>query len=239
LSDPSASAPRVLIIPAFNEAGQLGDVLDAVAAALSGFEIVVIDDGSSDDTAEIARRHDATVLRHPFNLGYGAAVQTGYKYALRRGATLLVQMDADGQHDPDDVARLALPVERGELDLAIGSRFLTPTGYRMSVARSLGRRFFGALARGFGLDITDPTSGLQAMNRRVLALYTSDFFPTDYPDVDVVVMAHRHGLRVGERSVTMREGVRASTLHAGLSPFYYVYRTLLAVWAASSRERSG
>ena len=77
------------------------------------------------------------------------------------------------------------------------------------------------------------------MNRRVLSLYASDFFPTDYPDVDVVVMAHRHGLRVGERSVKMTEGERASTLHAGLSPFYYVYRTLLAMWAATSRQRSG
>jgi hypothetical protein len=224
-------------LPAYNEAERLPAVLAAVARAAPGAEIAVVDDGSADGTGDAAARCGASVLRHPFNLGYGAALQTGYKWALRAGATLLVQMDADGQHDPADLAALAAPVEAGELDLVIGSRFLGAGDYRMSRAQRLGRDFFRALLRAFGLRVTDPTSGFQAMNRAVLALYASDMFPSDYPDVDVLLCAHRDGLRVGERPVRMRTSPRASTLHAGLAPIYYVYKMLLSVWAASSTDR--
>ncbi len=235
-------APRVLILPAFDEAERIHAVLGAVARAQTGCEIVVIDDGSRDDTAAAARSHGATVLRHPFNLGYGAALQTGYKYALARGAALLVQMDADGQHDPGEIRALIAPIEAGEFDLVVGSRFLAPSGYQMGAIRSLGRRLFTALARLAGLRVSDPTSGFQAMNRRVLEVYARDFFPADYPDVDVLLAAYRHGLRVGERPVQMTEGTRRSTLHGGLRSFYYVYKMLLSTWTAArvpSRRGSG
>jgi glycosyltransferase involved in cell wall biosynthesis len=228
---------KTIVIPAYQEEARLPALLAALAAAAPGFRVVVIDDGSRDGTAEAARRAGATVLRHPFNLGYGAALQTGYKWALRAGAALLVQMDADGQHDPADVAALAAPIEAGELDLAIGSRFLGAGDYRMSRLQRLGRDFFRALLAAFGLRVTDPTSGFQAMNSAVLALYASDMFPSDFPDVDVLLCAHRHGLRVGERPVRMHASPRASTLHAGLAPVYYVYKMLLSVWAASSTDR--
>lgn len=228
---------KALVIPAFDEERRLPAVLAGVAAAAPDFVVVVVDDGSRDGTARVAREAGARVLRHPFNLGYGAALQTGYKYAIRAGASLLVQMDADGQHDPRDVPALAEPVERGEFDLAVGSRFLGPGGYEMGAARSAGRSFFRAVLRAFGLRVTDPTSGFQAMNRAVLDLYASDMFPSDYPDVDVLLCAHRHGLRVGERPVTMAPSPRASTLHSGLAPIYYVYKVMLSVWAASSTQR--
>jgi len=228
---------KTLVIPAFQEEARLPALLARLAVSARDFEFVVVDDGSRDATAEVARRAGARVLRHPFNLGYGAALQTGYKWALRSGATLLVQMDADGQHDPDDVAALAGPVAAGELDLVIGSRFLGLGDYRMGALQRLGRNFFRTLVSAFGLRITDPTSGFQAMNRAVLELYASDMFPSDFPDVDVLLCAHRHGLRVGERAVRMRMGTRASTLHAGLAPIYYVYKMLLSVWAASSAGR--
>ena len=227
-----SEAPRVLILPAFDEAERLAGVLDAVAGAQTGCEVVVIDDGSRDETASVARSFGATVLRHPFNLGYGAALQTGYKYALARGAVLLVQMDADGQHDPREIRTLVGPIESGECDLVVGSRFLAPNAYRMGAVRSLGRRLFAALARFAGLRVSDPTSGFQAMNRRVLEVYARDFFPADYPDVDVLLAAFRSGLRVGERPVQMAEGTRSSTLHGGLRSFYYVYKMLLSTWSA-------
>jgi len=233
---------KFLVIPAFQEEARLPAVLERLAVAAPDFRVVVVDDGSRDATAAVAKRAGARVLRHPFNLGYGAALQTGYKWALRSGATLLVQMDADGQHDPDDVAGLAAPVAAGELDLVVGSRFLGVGDYRMAGLHRLGRDFFRALLSAFGLRLTDPTSGFQAMNRTVLELYASDMFPSDFPDVDVLLCAHRHGLRVGERAVRMREGTRASTLHAGFAPIYYVYKMLLSVWAASStgpRRREG
>ena len=228
-----SEAARVLILPAFDEAERLAGVLAAVARAQFFGEVVVIDDGSRDGTAGVAREHGARVLRHPFNLGYGAALQTGYKYALASGASLLVQMDADGQHDPAEIRALVAPIEAGEYDLVVGSRFLAPSGYRMGLLRGVGRRLFAAIARLAGLRVSDPTSGFQAMNRRVLEVYARDFFPADYPDVDVLLAAFRHGLRVGERPVRMAPGTRSSTLHGGLRSFYYVYKMLLSTWSAS------
>jgi len=225
---------RAILIPAFNEAPRLSEVLRRVADCSPGFDVIVVDDGSSDATAAVAAGAGARVLRHPFNLGYGAALQTGYKYAWRAGVELLVQLDADGQHDPVDARALLEPVERGELDLVIGSRFLGAGTYRMSALRGVGRALFQRLLRAFGLCVTDPTSGFQAMNRSVLALYTSDAFPSDYPDVDVLLAVHRERLRVGERSVTMTQSVRVSSLHSGWTPIYYVYKMMLSVWAASA-----
>jgi glycosyltransferase involved in cell wall biosynthesis len=225
---------RAILIPAFDEALRLGDVLRRVAEHAPDFDVLVVNDGSSDATAAVAADAGARVLRHCFNLGYGAALQTGYKYAWRAGVELLVQLDADGQHDPADARALVEPVERGELDLVIGSRFLGAGAYRMVALRGVGRVLFQRALRAFGLCITDPTSGFQAMNRSVLALYTGDAFPTDYPDVDVLLAAHREGLRVGELPVTMAQSVRASSLHSGWAPIYYVYKMMLSVWAASA-----
>ena len=234
-SEPGSARRGVLVIPAYNEAPRLPALLAAIAAQELPLEVAVVDDGSRDATADVAARAGATVLRHPFNLGYGAGLQTGYKYALAAGAPWVVQMDADGQHDPRDVKRLLAPVRLGECDLVIGSRFLEPTGYDMDPLRQLGRRFFIALARAFGFRVTDPTSGFQALGRRVLELYASDAFPSDYPDVDVLLTAHRHGLVVREISVRMHAGERPSTLHGGLRSVWYLYKMMLSLWAASSR----
>ncbi len=227
----------MVVIPAFNEAARIGAVLERVRRAMPGYEILVIDDGSRDATGEIASEKGACVLRHLFNLGYGSALQTGYKYALRAGADLVVQMDADGQHDPAEAVALATPIETGELDLAIGSRFLGAGDYAMPAARRAGRVVLQSILRPFGLRITDPTSGFQALSRRVLLLYCEDDFPTDFPDVDVLLVAHRHGLRIGERPVRMAASPRPSLLHAGWAPVYYVYKMSLSLWAAALARR--
>lgn len=234
-SEPRTARRGVLVIPAFNEASRLAALLSAIDAQGLPLEVAVVDDGSADATADVASRAGATVLRHPFNLGYGAGLQTGYKYALASGALWVVQMDADGQHDPRDVKRLLEPIRRGDCDLVIGSRFLEPTRYHMDPLRQLGRRFFIGLARAFGFTITDPTSGFQALGRRVLELYAGDAFPSDYPDVDVLLTAHRHGLVVREISVEMHASARPSTLHGGMRSIWYLYKMMLSLWAASSR----
>jgi hypothetical protein len=222
-------------LPAYNEAARLPAVLRAVAAAVPAAEIVVVDDGSADGTGDVAASHGASVLRHPFNLGYGAALQTLYKYALQSGADLVVQLDADGQHDPAEIPRVAAPVASGECDLAIGSRFVARSDYRMGPVRGLGRRLFSVLGRFAGVTVSDPTSGFQALNRRVVALYCEPFFPPDYPDVDVLVAATRRGIRIREVPVEMRESPRGSTLHGGARDFYYVYKMLLSLWTESRR----
>ena len=227
------SARPAIVIPAYNEAATIADLLAELARVAPAYERVVVDDGSSDRTAALAAAAGARVLRHPYNLGYGAGLQTGYKYALAAGASHVVQMDADGQHLPAEIAALAEPVARGECDVALGSRFLAPSGYEMGAARSLGRDLFRAVARRAGLSVTDPTSGFQALSPRALALYAGDWFPTDYPDVDVLLAAARAGLRVREVPVKMAAGVRASTLHSGWKPFYYVYKMLLSIWAGT------
>jgi len=226
-----AAGEFLVLIPAFNEAQRLPNVLRELGTLKEPHRVVVIDDGSRDKTAERARDLGATVLRLPFNLGYGSALQTGYKYAHAAKASLVVQMDADGQHDPRFIPELIAPIRDGSADLVIGSRFARQTSYRMGWLHSLGRRLFQRVARVAGLHVTDPTSGLQAMNGSVLELYSGDFFPSDYPDVDVLLEAFRRGLRIRECAVEMRPGERPSTLHGGLRSFYYVYRLTLALWA--------
>ena len=235
MSERSGVAPApgksLVLIPAYNEAARLPNVLHELATAAAGHRVVVIDDGSRDGTARVAEDHGATVLRLPFNVGYGAALQTGYKYARACRASLVIQMDADGQHDPSYIPELIAPILVGEADLVVGSRFARASSYRMGRVRTVGRLLFQRIARAAGLHVTDPTSGFQAMNGAVFELYASDFFPSDYPDVDVLLEAFRHGLRIRECPVEMRQETRKSTLHGGLRSFYYVYRLTLALWA--------
>lgn len=229
---------RLILIPAYDEQSRIGAVLKCARTLAPDFEIVIVEDGSGDATSEVAQAAGAQVVRHPFNLGYGAALQTGYKFALRAGCELVVQMDADGQHDPADVNALAAPILANELDLVIGSRFLADDDYPMERLRRVGRALFRGILRAFGLRVTDPTSGYQALSRRVLELYVGDAFPSDFPDVDVLLIAHRNGLRIGERPVRMKTSPRPSLLHSGWAPIYYVYKMLLSLWAASAAPRA-
>ena len=228
------SGSPCIVMPAFNEAARLPELLAELRRTLPDHELVVIDDGSRDATADVAAAAGAVVLRHPFNLGYGAALQTGFKYALEVGAPWVVQMDADGQHLPAEAPALVALLASGACDVAIGSRFLAPSGYEMGAVRSVGRDLIRALGRLAGLDLTDPTSGFQALSRRALALYAGDWFPTDYPDVDVRIVAARAGLAIREVPVQMSAGVRTSTLHSGWKPLYYAYKMLLSLWAVTT-----
>jgi glycosyltransferase involved in cell wall biosynthesis len=222
-------------MPAFNEEARLPALLEELRRALPDHELVVIDDGSSDATGDVAERAGARVLRHPFNLGYGAALQTGFKYALGADAPWVVQMDADGQHLPAQVPALIARIAGGDCDIAIGSRFLAASDYEMGAVRSAGRQLIRALGRYAGVDLTDPTSGFQALNARALALYAGDWFPSDFPDVDVRIVAARAGLRICEVPVRMAVSARTSTLHSGWKPLYYAYKMLLSLWASSGK----
>jgi glycosyltransferase involved in cell wall biosynthesis len=228
----------LVLIPAYNEAPRIGEVLEAARRHAPDFDRLVVDDASRDDTAAVARRAGACVVRHPFNMGYGAALQTGYRWALRHGYPVVVQLDADGQHDPAAVPELASPVLSGELDLVLGSRFHAGSRYRMQPLRRLGSRWFSALVRWItGVEVSDPTSGLQALSPAVLRLYTSDAFPADYPDADMTVLLHRNGFRFGERPVHMLERPDVPSMHGGLGAIYYVYKMTLAIFMNAIRPR--
>jgi glycosyltransferase involved in cell wall biosynthesis len=221
---------RLVIIPAFNEAGAIGAVVSQCLERAPEFDVLVIDDGSSDATAEIAAQCGATVLSHPFNMNYGAALQTGYRYAARHAYAVAVQLDADGQHDPGDAPRLAGPILAGRADVVLGSRFSENSEYDMPLLRRIGSRWFRFLVRAItGLSVSDPTTGLQGLSRRVLMLYSSDVFPIDYPDADMLVLLRRNGFRIEEVPVQMKPRADSRSMHAGLGVLYYVYKMSLSI----------
>jgi glycosyltransferase involved in cell wall biosynthesis len=220
----------LVIIPAFNEQEQIAAVVRQVKEQIPEAEVLVVNDGSRDETSPRAREAGAKVLTHPFNLGYGVALQTGYKYALQNDFYYVLQMDGDGQHDPRFLRVLLGEVEKGKTDVAIGSRFLGVGKYRASLLRRVGMRVFGFIAGLLiGQKITDPTSGYQALGRRAVKFHTRDSFPADYPDADVLVMLHQVGLKIQEVPVGMHANANGRSMHNGLKPLYYIYKILLCI----------
>lgn len=241
VASPPAETPLgrgVCILPAYNEERTIGPVLEGIRTAAPSFDIVVVDDGSRDATREVARARGAVVLRHPFNLGYGAALQTAYKYAATKGYPVLVQLDADGQHDPSFVPALARRILDGHSDAVVGSRFLIGEGYVPPFARRVGMVLFGYIASVVTRRrVTDPTSGYQAMGRVVFEFLQHDVFPADYPDADVLILLYRAGFKVEEQAVAMKPSPTGKSMHSGiLRPMFYVFKMLLSILVTLLRE---
>ncbi len=227
----------LIIIPAYNEEKRIAAVVAGVRAAVPGARIVVINDRSRDGTAAAARRAGAIVISHPFNMGYGVAVQTGYKYALANHYDFLVQLDADGQHDPACIPDLLAPVVTGSTDVAIGSRFLGKS-YNPPLARRVAMALFRRIVfLATGKFLTDTTSGYQAFNRNVIRFFATDIFPVDYPDADMLITLHRAGFRMTEVPVRMFENSEGKSMHGGLKPVYYMYKMLLSIGVTLMRSR--
>jgi glycosyltransferase involved in cell wall biosynthesis len=231
---------QLAIVPAYNESESIGRVVAEIGEHAPGFDVVVIDDGSTDDTAERARAAGADVVRHPFNLGIGGAVQSGYLYASERGYDVAVQVDGDGQHDPrclhDMLAHLA---SHDELDMVTGSRFLADDGdgFRSSAPRRLGIRIFSSvLSRVVGQRVTDPTSGLRMCGRRGIDLFARDY-PHDYPEVEAELLMHAHALRSVELPVRMRERTGGVSSINSTRSISSMIKVLLAVFVGLFRRR--
>jgi glycosyltransferase involved in cell wall biosynthesis len=229
----------VIIIPAYNEASRVASTIAGIRK-FTDADVIVVSDGSTDNTVNEASEAGATVVELPFNLGYGAALQTGFKYALKMGYRFAVQMDADGQHDPSAIQSLIEPVIKGEVDVTIGSRFLRRGDYKAPFLRRIGMSFFAFIASIFtGKRVTDPTSGFQALNSKVMKFYASDAYPVDYPDADVIIMLHRRGIRLSEIPVAMKRSVGKVSMHSGLKPFYYTFKMLLSILVTLLRRGEG
>ena len=224
-------------MPAYNEAANVGRVVDELRAFDPAMVVVVVDDGSGDDTAAVARAHGARVVRLPFNLGIGGAVQTGFRYAFEQGFDIAVRLDGDGQHDPSQLDVVLAPVLAGEADIAVGSRFAgAREGYRSSRSRRLGIRLLAwVVSRIVGRRVTDTTSGFQALNRKAIALFARDY-PHDYPEVEATVMVSRHRLRAVEVPVAMRERSAGRSSITALRSVYYMVKVLLAIFVGLFRR---
>jgi glycosyltransferase involved in cell wall biosynthesis len=230
---------RVAIVPALNEAENIGRVIDELRAFDPGLEIVVVDDGSLDGTDHAAATKGARVLRLPFNLGIGGAVQTGFRFAFENDFDVAVRVDGDGQHDPAQLDRVLAPVLNGEADIVVGSRFAAmggANGYRSSRTRRLGIRLLAwVVSRIVGQRVTDTTSGFQALNREGIALFARDY-PHDYPEVEATVMVFRHRLRLVEVPVEMRERGGGRSSITALRSIYYMVKVLLAIFVGLFRR---
>jgi glycosyltransferase involved in cell wall biosynthesis len=225
----------LLIIPAFNEAGAIARVLESVRAYFTG-DVLVIDDGSEDDTGALARGAGALVVRHACNLGIGAAVQTGFIYGLTRGYDFVVRQDGDGQHDPAQIPRLLAVLEAGDADIVVGSRFLAREGYQSTLVRRVGIFILGIVSSLVGTRVTDPTSGNWAVNRRALAVLAKQH-PDDYPETEALVMASRAGCRVVEVPVVMYARIAGQSSISTLYSGFYMLKVVLALLVGRLRPR--
>jgi glycosyltransferase involved in cell wall biosynthesis len=226
--------PRVastcVIIPAFNEEEAVGHVVRSVIQALPTARVLVVNDGSSDGTAMSAEQAGATVLSLPVNLGIGGAVQAGYRYALEHAFQLAIQIDGDGQHDPQEAERVLEPILMGEADMVVGSRWLGRGDYVASRSRRFGMRILAKLvSRATGTVLTDSTSGFRAVGRRGVELFAREY-PTDFPEVETLVLATRRGLRVREVGVGMEQRRTGRSSISGVrSSAYYMIRVIMVL----------
>lgn len=227
-------ARNLAIVPAYNEAATVGSVVRAVLRTTEDFDVLVVDDGSTDTTTTVAREAGAAVARLPFNLGIGGAVQTGYRYAIANGYDYAVQIDGDGQHDPDQIARLMERIHTDPpVEMVYGSRFTDQAdeaGFRSTSLRRFGIRLFAlTLSSVTGQRVTDPTSGFRLCDRRAIALFAENY-PIDYPEVEAILLMHRNELKTAEVPVTMRERGGGRSSITMLRSGYYMLKVLLALF---------
>ena len=227
----------VAVVPAWNEEGAIGWVVDEIRAFDAAATVVVVDDASTDATADVAEARGATVLRLPFNVGIGGAVQTGFRFARDEGFQVAVRLDGDGQHDARELEKLLGPIGAGTADVVIGSRFVDPGGtYRPPFARRMGIRVFARLVSLLGgQKVTDTTSGFLALNRSGIELFATEY-PHDYPEVEATLVALRSGLRLTQVQVEMRERQAGTSSITFVRSLYYIVKVMLALLVASLRR---
>jgi len=232
------SLRRIVIIPARNEENSVGGVIREIQAADPDFVVVVVDDGSTDRTAQVAEATGAIVLKLPYNLGIGGAVQTGYQYARENDFDIAVQVDGDGQHDPSEIARLLEPILDGRADMVVGTRFAEGGGYRGTRMRRVGIHLFAAIVSLIVRQrVTDTTSGFRAVNRRAIRLFAL-YYPHDYPEVEATVVLSRHGLKMVEVPVQMRIRETGNSSITAVRSVYYMVKVLLALFIGLFRRYS-
>lgn len=232
------SADLLIVIPARNEAERIPVVLEGIAMNLPLAEVLVVEDGSTDDTVAIARSSGARVVSLPYSLGYGGAIRVGFQYARSKGYPYVITMDADGQHDPRDLPALSAALKNRTGDFIIGSRFLGRATYRIPLTRKLGMALFSAVtSMVVKKRVSDTTSGYLGVGPRALPVVAANC-ATDFPNAELICLVSRSGLTVAEIPVTIRERTDGKSLFTFWKAFYYPFKLLLAVSMVLLREKS-
>lgn len=220
---------KLVIIPAFNECKSILKAVDDIREHAPGFDYVVINDCSTDETLDICRKYNLNHVNLSVNLGIGGAVQTGYIYACQYGYDVAVQFDGDGQHDAAYLEMMAQELKRTGSDMVIGSRFIEKEGFQSSGLRRVGIRYFSMLIKLLtGKQVTDPTSGMRMVNRDVMRIYANSY-PKDYPEPESVTAILRMGKKVLEVPVVMREREEGTSSIGGFKSVYYMIKVTLAI----------
>jgi len=220
----------LIIVPAYNEAKSVGSVIEDIKTHMPSADVLVVNDGSLDLTAKRAKEKGVFVIDLPFNLGIGAAMQTGYKFAKEEDYDIAIQCDADGQHPAYQIKNLLNPLLENRADIVIGSRFLRKLGYRSSIPRQIGIILFSNLLSFITkTKVTDATCGFRALNRRAINSF-SIYYPCDYPEVEALVLAHQEGLKITEVPVRIYGRKSGNSSIGFLSSFYYTIKVFLAVF---------
>jgi glycosyltransferase involved in cell wall biosynthesis len=220
----------LILIPAYNEQGAVGGVVNEVHAAMPGAPVLVVDDCSTDDTVLTARAAGARILALPHHLGLGGAVQAGYKLAFELGFDYVIRVDGDGQHDPRDIPKILEALEREGCEMVIGSRFVNGDGKHTGMLRAAGIVFFRAVLRPIlGRPVRDPTSGFVGVNRRALSVFSASF-PLEYPEIEALVVLQRKRFRFVEVPCRMRPRRTGRTTITPLKSLYYMVHVLLGVF---------
>lgn len=230
MTTPHASDSLLVIVPAFNEEGAVGDVVRSVREHVPGVPVLVIDDCSADSTVAVARQAGARILALPHHLGLGGCVQAGYKLAHELGFQYVIRLDGDGQHDARDIPRILDRLKTAGCEMVIGSRFVSENGSRTGAVRSLGILFFRLVLRPIlGKPVHDPTSGFVGVNRRALEVFSRSF-PLEYPEIEALVVLQRRRFRFEEVPCKMRPRTTGRSSITALKSLYYIVHVLLGVF---------
>lgn len=231
----------LVIIPVYNEEKNIEAVLDNIIKIKKGFDLILINDGSIDNTEEILKKKGVCYLSHPYNLGYGVALQTGYKYAVCLGYKYVIQMDGDGQHNPMDIFKILEALTKTNNDIIIGSRYLNKnsTNIENNIFKKIAVAFFGFLIKLLTkAKITDPTSGFQGLSYDTFEFYSKmNNFVSDFPDADILIKMLRLKYKVFEISVNINKREFGKSMHSGFKPLYYMVKVFLSIIIIIAREK--
>ncbi len=233
-------ADCLVVIPAYNEEKNVGRVLEEIRRLNINVDIIVVNDGSGDKTEDVVREAGENVITLPYNLGYGGALQTGYKYAAGMGYNYVTQFDADGQHDPGDIPGILEQLRAGGCDIVIGSRFLGGRTVKAGILKRVAVAVFRLLIKvSTGAKITDPTSGLQGLTRQAFSHYAvMGNFPADFPDADTLIHMLLSDYRVRETAANIRERYSGKGMHYGIKTFFYFIKMLVSILVVLIRKRT-